>query len=365
MKKRSSFALIFALPVIALVCLLLIYLLGIPLSIPNLAEKDFGPPSQSLGTVDQIYLSIWLLLEKNRLFEPAAALGETIPFQVALGESPDSIIDRLQTQGLIDHPESFRRYLIYSGLDTQIQAGDYKLSPMMSPIDIAQTLRDSSPEDVDFVILAGWRMEEIAGSLPTSGLEITPENFLYVAQNPLAEGYLFPGTYTLPRETSSDLLIHTLLNAFHNAVTPEMEAGFANQGLTLDEAVVLASVIQRETMVEEEMPLIASVFLNRLAAGMKLDADPTVQYALGFNPSQGTWWTNPLSSADLLMPSPYNTYLNPGLPPGPICNPGLSALKAVELPAQTPYYFFRAACDGSGRHLFAETLEGHVANECP
>jgi UPF0755 protein len=365
MKKRSRFALIFALPIVALACLLLIYLAGTPFSIPDLAAKDFGPASPSLGTVDRIYLSAWLLLEKNQLFEPATAFGEATPFQVVLGESPISIIDRLQAQGLIDHPESFRRYLIYSGLDTQIQAGDYILNPMMSPIEIAQALRDPTPGDVDFVILAGWRMEEIARSLPTSGLEITPEDFLMAAQNPLAEGYLFPGKYTLPRETSVDLLIRNLLNAFHNAVTPEMEDGFSKQGLTLDEAVILASIIQRESVVEDEMPLIASVFLNRLAGEMKLDADPTVQYALGFNASQGTWWTNPLSGADLEVVSAYNTYLYPGLPPGPICNPGLNALKAVAFPAQTPYYFFRAACDGSGRHLFAETFEGHIANQCP
>ena len=111
------------------------------------------------------------------------------------------------------------------------------------------------------------------------------------------------------------------------------------------------------------MPRIASVFLNRRAIGMKLDSDPTVQYALGFN--NDTWWTNPLSLADLQVDSPYNTYLNPGLPPGPICNPGLAALKAVAFPEQTPYFYFRAACDHSGRHLFAETFEQHKSNACP
>jgi UPF0755 protein len=113
------------------------------------------------------------------------------------------------------------------------------------------------------------------------------------------------------------------------------------------------------------MPVIASVYLNRLANAMKLDADPTVQYALGFNPEQDTWWTNPLSSQDLQAQSPYNTYLQAGLPPGPIASPGLAALKAVAFPTKTSFYYFRAACDGSGRHAFSETYEQHLQKACP
>jgi UPF0755 protein len=102
-----------------------------------------------------------------------------------------------------------------------------------------------------------------------------------------------------------------------------------------------------------------------LNSGAELASDPTIQYALGFNQEQGTWWTNPLSLHDLQVNSPYNTYVNKGLPPGPISNPDLAALRAVAFPAQTKYYYFRAACNGSGRHLFAETYAEHLANECP
>ena len=113
------------------------------------------------------------------------------------------------------------------------------------------------------------------------------------------------------------------------------------------------------------MPLIASVFINRLNAGLKLDSDPTVQYALGYNSEDKSWWTNPLSLTDLKIDSPYNTYLYAGLPPGPIASPDLSALRAVAFPAQTPYYYFRAACDGSGKHEFSETFQEHLSKECP
>jgi UPF0755 protein len=144
-----------------------------------------------------------------------------------------------------------------------------------------------------------------------------------------------------------------------------LREGFQQQGLSLFQAVTLASIVQREAIVEDEMPLIASVFLNRLKAGMKLESDPTVQYALGYQEESGKWWKSPLSLDELKVDSPYNTYLYSNLPPGPIANPGLNALKAVAFPAQTPYYYFRAACDGSGKHTFAETFEEHQLNACP
>jgi len=157
----------------------------------------------------------------------------------------------------------------------------------------------------------------------------------------------------------------TIRSAFDTAITDELLAGFEQQGLNLHQAVILASIVEREAVVEDEMPLIASVFLNRLVAGINLDADPTVQYAVGYNAAQESWWTNPISLSDLQYNSPFNTYLYPGLPPGPICNPSPNALRAVAFPAQTPYYFFRATCDGTGRHAFAETFQEHLNNACP
>jgi len=117
--------------------------------------------------------------------------------------------------------------------------------------------------------------------------------------------------------------------------------------------------------VADEMPMIASVFYNRLGINMRLQTDPTVQYALGFDFPQGSWWTTPLSLDDLKVDSPYNTYLHPGLPPGPISNPGLAALQAVAAPAKSNYFYFQARCDKSGLHNFAETLEQHQQNNCP
>jgi UPF0755 protein len=134
--------------------------------------------------------------------------------------------------------------------------------------------------------------------------------------------------------------------------------------LDLNQAIILASIIEKETIFAEEAPMIASVFINRLNAGMPLQSDPTVQYALGYSEDQKTWWKNPLSSTDLGINSLYNTYLNDGLPPTPICNPGLNSINAILEPAETDYLFFRAACDGSGRHIFNVLYEDHLKAEC-
>ncbi len=117
-------------------------------------------------------------------------------------------------------------------------------------------------------------------------------------------------------------------------------------------------------MVDDEKPEIASVFYNRLQIGMRLESDPTVQYAVGYNTEQKTWWTNPLNADQLQIDSPYNTYVYQDLPPTPICMPSQLAIQAVISPKITPYYFFRASCDGSGRHLFSETYEQHLNNAC-
>jgi UPF0755 protein len=232
-------------------------------------------------------------------------------------------------------------------------------------MELAQLLSSPVESRTTVSILAGWRAEEIAATLSGLGLQIDPEAFLAAVEQGNKEGYLFPGSYPVSRQISSEELIDLLYESFLSSVSPEMETQINGQGLTLHEAVILASIIEREAVIDEEMPLIASVFLNRLNVGLNLAADPTVQYALGYNPAQGTWWTNPLTLDDLKLPSSYNTYENPGLPPGPICSPSMQALQAVAEPAQTNFLYFRAACDGSGLHTFAETFEEHLQNECP
>jgi UPF0755 protein len=332
-----------------------------------------------MGLVERLYLSTLLYLRSDALTEPNNPLAGSLAFEVTLGETPQSIASNLEAAGAIPDAEAFLAYLRYAGLDRTIQAGDYKLELSISPVEIAESLQDATPKEVAFSILPGWRLEEIAASLPTSGLEFSPEEFLAAARawsedRPLfedlprgasLEGFLPPGTYEIPRRSSVRMFLAILLERFESRLTPDLRAGFERQGLTLYAAVTLASIVQRESVLPDEMPMIASVFLNRLAIEMPLEADSTVQYALGYNNRQKTWWTNPLTSHDLEVDSLYNTYRYPGLPPSPIANPGEEALRAVAFPAQTAYYYFRAACDGSGRHVFATTYQEHLQNACP
>lgn len=348
------------------------------IALPARASQVFGPPAENLGLVNEILLSGRLLLATNDLTLPADPYGEEQSFTIDLGESAVAVASRLEQAGLVTDGDAFRHYLVYSGLDTTLQAGEYRLSPRLNAVEIAQALQDATPDKVRFAILPGWRLEEIARSLPTSGLNISPETFLAEAASfpdlisfstdiPASaslEGFLLPDLYELERTLDAGQIISIFLLNFREKVGPELRQGFERQGLTLYEAVTLASIVEREAITPEEMPLIASVFYNRLRAGMKLDSDPTVQYAVGYSAAQDSWWVNPLSAADLQTDSPYNTYLYPGLPPGPIANPSLEALRAVAFPAQSPYYYFRASCSDPSRHDFSETYNEHLEKDC-
>jgi len=350
-------------------------------TLQNEVVLAFGPSADSLSLLQRNVYAFRLLSGIETLTIPADPSGSPIIFHIDTGEAVGSITSRLEAQGLIMDRQAFRDYLVYKGYDTRLQPGGYQLSPSSTPLEIAHILQDENARLLEFNILPGWRIEEIAASLPTSGLEISPEAFTAAVKSNRAdlpflsslpeyaslEGFLFPEGYAFTRSTTLDGMLDTILARFEEMVykDPKIIDGLGNSGLSLYEGVILASIVQREAVVEEEQGLIASVFLNRLRAGIKLDSDPTVQYALGIRESQNSWWPNPLFAEDLVVDSPYNTYLYPGLPPGPIANPGLSAIRAVAFPDESPYFYFRARCDGSGRHTFAETYEEHLQNACP
>jgi UPF0755 protein len=372
MNRRRS-----CLPLFLLLFMLIVVgLIAVAVFIPALARQSFGAPGPTLNPWQRLNYALDLVWNPSDLIRPRDPVGAEQLFVIDPGDSVLSISNRLEEAGLIRSAHAFRTYLLWTGLDTVIQPGTYRLSPTVPARDIAHMVVSVSLTEVTFTVLPGWRMEEVAASLPTSGLEITPEAFLAAASAPVnapaflpagasAEGFLVPGQYVLPRTTSAEQLVFTLLQNFSSELTTDLQNGFASHGLTVYQAVTLASIVQREVVIADEMPMIASVFYNRLAVGMPLQTDPTVQYALGYNATQGTWWTHPLSAGELQFDSPYNTYVYPGLPPGPISDPGLSALQAVASPAQSNYYFFQARCDGSGLHNFAETFEQHQQNNCP
>lgn len=217
----------------------------------------------------------------------------------------------------------------------------------------------------------GWRREQVAQAVQNAQTSFTGADFLaatdpgvsapfdFVQERPAGqsmEGFLFPGTYTVQNETTAEQFRDMLLEAFAANVSPQMRADAAAQGVTFYQALIIASIVQRETRAPETQPLVASVYHNRYRAGGRLASSVTVQYAVG---RSGAWWPR-LSSSDLQAQSPFNTYNRPGLPPAPIDSPGLSAITAAVYPAQTDYYYHGAACGGGV--AFAATYEEHLAN---
>jgi len=373
-RGRTLLPLIFLLLIF---CLLFIAIFWVFLRLPGWAEKEFGPSASYLTAQQKYIYSLRLFLARKELQIPLSAESSPKNFTIQLGESVTSISTRLEDEGFIRDWEAIRLYLIYSGLDLSIQAGDFELSPSMTAIEIANKIQDSTPIDVDFVILPGWRAEEIAATLPSSGLNVTSEDFLSIVLYPelisipekigpvrSLEGFLYPGTYTIKRDVGALELVQIFVNRFASELPDEFINAYAEKGLSLQDAVIMASMVEREAVIDEEKPMIASVFYNRLAIQMKLESDPTVQYGIGYNEIQQTWWTNPLSSADISNYSLYNTYINIGLPPTPICNPDFLSLQAVAYPEQSDYYYFQADCNGSGNHNFARTFEEHLQNSC-
>lgn len=345
----------------------------------GLAWHSFGSrvtSEEALNSLKQEALAWWSARQADRLLAPSADDRE-VAFEVAAGESLERIANRLKAAGLIRDAQAFELYARVEGLDRQVQAGTHFLRPNMTAAQVLQELRVAAGPSVRVTIPEGWRSEEIADEIAEAGLADRELFLTAVASGSAAaevgpdrpegagwEGYLFPDTYQFEEAAGAEAVIAKMVTNFAERVTPEMEDQARGVGLSVHEVVVLASIVEREAILPEEQPRIARVFLNRLAtAPYLLNADPTVQYALGYQPEQKTWWKRNLTTEDLSVQSPYNTYEVPGLTPGPIANPGLGALRAVLEPEPGAWMYFVAngvACDGS--HVFAEDWDTHLAN---
>lgn len=338
-----------------------------------------GDPS--LGAAERAYLSVYLSSRAEELSRPVGVAVGSTTFVINPGETANDVATNLQEAGLIDDVRLFLNYLRFYGLDSELEAGTFRINPQMTVADLAVRLTQAHAEEIELRFLEGWRSEEMANYLSvTTPAAIDGGRFLEIVQRrrpfdlakyeflavhpPEAslEGFLFPDTYRVPLDADAAYVVDLMLRTFGRRVTPQMREAYAGHGLSVREAVTLASIVERETPMAEERPLVAAVFYNRLAAGMRLQADPTVQYAVGYDAVTGSWWKSPLSEADLKLDSPYNTYQVEGLPPGPIANPGLAALEAVARPAVTTALYFVADCDREGAHLFSETYEEHLRN---
>lgn len=274
------------------------------------------------------------------------------------GSNVDDIANVLFLEKLIRNRVVFYAVVKQLGIERDLQAGDFELSPSMDAYTIAKTLTKGSI-DVWVTIPEGLRKEEIAELLTKELPSFSSSEFLTIAR----EGYLFPDTYLLPRTSDADKVVETLLETHNQKVSKLITKDkLAKLGLESENDVLtLASLVEREARLSEDRIPVASVYLKRLSEPMRLQVDATVQYALGYDIIEKSWWKRGLTFQDLKVDSPYNTYENDGIPPGPICNPGLAAIEAVlEADRDTPYLYY--VNDIYGKLHYAKNLAEHEKN---
>lgn len=291
----------------------------------------------------------------GNLLAPVSVNQSAKAVVVKKGESFSQVAQYLERQNLIKSAWAFNLYGRQTGLSTKIQTGTFNLSPSMSTEQILKAL-SSQPVDTWVTLLEGWRVEEMADEL-SSKFKIQSSKFLRLA----TEGYMFPDTYLFQVDVTEEQVVAKLNNNFNAKYSDNLKSKIKDLGLTEDQGVILASIVEREARSDEARKMVASILLKRFKIGMGLNADATVQYALGYQPQEKNWWKRQLSMDDLEVDSPYNTYLHAGLPPAPISNPSLSSLQAVANANQnTPYLYYYH--DSKGISRYARTLEEHNQN---
>jgi UPF0755 protein len=315
------------------------------------------------------------------IFQPVTTgQGKTIALVIQSGESTLQIADDLQAKGLIRNALAFRVWARIKGLDTHLQAGAYNLDTSMTIDAIIGQLLNAQPDYLVVAIPEGWRIEQMAQRFGAAGLpRFNVQDFLKYTKNPAQfpdvkkypilksipqgasmEGLLFPDTYLIPVNATARDVVNMMLTEFTGKVQQDqLEAKAKQNRLSLYQMVILASIVEREVIFENDRPLVASVYWNRIYRQNNetlgfLDADPTVQYARDSQPGTTVYW-KPLQDAgrNINPTSVWNTYTHKGLPPTPICSPGLASMEAAASPASTGYYFFLSKKDG--HNVYAKT----------
>ncbi len=293
------------------------------------------------------------------LVQPARKMGPDQIFIVHKGATLRGVIRDLEKKGIIANKTPLLLWSRLSGHGTKIKAGEYRLNGGMAPLGVLNILSKGSIITHPVTIPEGFTIKQIAEELDKKGLT-DKKKFSALAEDPdvarsygisgsSLEGYLYPDTYRFGRDQSAISIIDVMVKRFFE-VTSLLQKKIGESGMTFHQIVTLASLIEKETGQRGERPVIASVFLNRLKKGMRLESDPTVIYGIrDFNGN--------LTRKDLSQSTPYNTYVIRGLPLGPIANPGEEAIKAVLYPADTKYLYFVSKNNGS--HHFSKTLQEH------
>lgn len=283
-------------------------------------------------------------------------------FIIQKGQTLDSIASDLVEQKLIRSVPAFKLQVMISGLSRQIQAGDFSLSPSMSLSEIASALTHGT-SDRRVTLLEGWRREqmayEIQSVLEANNPDYAFDSDQFVTQTKNLEGHLYPDTYYLPKGSTTQQVIDLLTQNFAQK-TQDLAN---NSGLSDSQALILASLLERESFSDAEKPVIAGILLNRLNADWPLQVDATVQYVKTTSSCKSLdcdWWPNDITRADIDLNSAFNTYSHPGLPPAPISNPSVSSIKAIYNPTPNSYWFYLH--DNSGQIHYSSTIEEHNQN---
>lgn len=298
----------------------------------------------------------------------ADAEPPTVKIEIPSGTSAQQIGEDLESVGLIRSSDAWDLWFRWQSLRDReggFLAGTYELSPADPMTAIAEQIWRGEVVQQSFTIPEGWSIRQMAAYFESQGWftaeefrqavdQIPGDRYPWLPEDlPNLEGFLYPDTYQLGHNPTPEDVITLMLDRFNQVALPLYDQ--SQTPYSLKEWVTLASIVEKEAVVAEERPLIASVFAKRLRENIPLGADPTVEYAFGIQQTVD----QPLTLSQVNMPSPYNTYLNPGLPPGPIASPGLASLEASLNPADTEYLFFMARYDGT--HIFSRTLEEHEA----
>jgi len=284
-------------------------------------------------------------------------------FVIHQGESLSLIAQQLASAGLIKDATAFKILVLTKGLSGQIQAGDFRIKPSWTAEEIAYLLTHGSL-DVWLTFPEGWRREEYGRRLASNLDDFSYRQFLELTQD--KEGSLFPDTYLIPKDANPSAVIAIFTNNFEKKYDLETTLAAKEKGLTQEQVVILASIVERETRTEKDRPMVADILIKRWQEGWPLQADATVQYALANqrNANLEDWqavdWWPQITKADLKIDSPYSTYKYQGLPPTPISNPGLASINAVINPQESDYWFYLSDIQG-GMH-YAKTSEEHNEN---
>jgi len=323
---------------------------------------------KSLIAISAAILFIFLsVVWWNSSIKPASKDETSQNFLILKGSSATQVANKLKEEGIIRNSLAFKFYVQLTGRANKIQAGEYSLRSSENLFRIVEGLL-KGPQEVWVTIPEGLRREEIAERF-VSGLSKKDEDATTFRQEFLnltkgEEGYLFPDTYLFPKKTTAAKVINAMGNTFDRRLA-DYETEIANSDLTLNQIVILASLIERETITDEERPIVAGILIKRADADWPLQVDATVQYALASakcrnQTTECDWWPRPLTKDDIAISSPLNTYKYPGYPPSPISNPGLSSLKAAIFPEDSDYWFYLH--DSKGKIDYAETIEEHNRN---